>query len=595
MNASSISNVRHFGELRLNDRHLELSLLLVHMRFYLSIPFLLLLSARSSPHVLAERIEDVPCVSPCSSDLDCSLNGECIAGKCVCEVAWGGSCCDVLELLPVSNPSSYRVPNVSTWGGNIITTDNRTFHMWIAEMAPDPAKGGGCGLTTWGDNSQITHVTASSPLGPYRRNEVAVGIWSHNPVVRIDPRDHTLVMWHIGNGDRGHPLKGYCAHNGTSPCGEQSFDQCDIPSDLCTAAGQIPGWVCHRGMCSGDDGNGDCGPDIGEPRLTCNLSVADCAAAAVAACISTPSCKSFGLSDRWEGLNKAKLFSSGTAGLTPNNDWCVWIRSSSEDDPVQASSSMARASASRTARSVSPFSSTFYADMYERAYLHGTHPSKPLRPRADGSCSLSMHVSSSTEGPWIPYLGARIDPCGGNNPAPFYHPNGTLFIVFTDENMGLWRADSWKGPYSLVTRGACGGGEDPSLYFDSKGRFHCLFHRSPFSNPDIAIGHAYSVDGVRWYVAAAPAANSTIVYEGLGAVVHGKRERPHPIFNRNGDMTHLVTGVCIIPECDPLDGRSVDPRIDCSSKAQYHHCDANSPGPGWYDRTYTLVQALRAA
>lgn len=32
--------------------------------------------------------------------------------------------------------------------------------------------------------------------------------------------------------------------------------------------------------------------------------------------------------------------------------------------------------------------------------------------------------------------------------------------------------------------------------------WHCLFHRSPFSNPDIAIGHAYSLDGLTWQTGA---------------------------------------------------------------------------------------------
>lgn len=151
--------------------------------------------------------------------------------------------------------------------------------------------------------------------------------------------------------------------------------------------------------------------------------------------------------------------------------------------------------------------------------------------------------------------------------------------------MGLWRADSWQGPYTFVTSGACGGGEDPSLYIDKKGRFHCLFHQSPFSNPDIAIGHAYSLDGFVWYVSALPAANSTITYEGHGPIVMGKRERPHLYMDpASGDIAAFVTGVCITPQCNPLEGSQYDPEADCSSGTQYHHCDANSPD-GWYDRT----------
>lgn len=269
----------------------------------------------------------------------------------------------------------------------------------------------------------------------------------------------------------------------------------------------------------------DCGPDISEPTLNCNGTVADCARAAAAACAATSGCSSFGLSDRWEVLNKAKLFSAGVSGLVENPDWSVWVKNR-DNQP--------------------------YADMFARAKAAGVH-SEIAQPDESGGCFLSIHTATSTDGPWQSYRKAYINPCGGNNPAPFYHPNGTLYAVFTEQNMGLWRADSWQGPYSLVATGACGGGEDPSLYIDASGHFHCLHHRSPFStvNPNIAIGHAYSKDGLAWFVAQDPAANSTIAYEGLGPVVHGKRERPHLYFNSDGAITHLVTGVCIDPACNP--------------------------------------------
>jgi hypothetical protein len=529
----------------------------------------LLLPALASLAVLApasaSRLVDVPCPAACTTDLDCSLNGVCGAGGvCACDAAWTGPCCTALSLLPVSpTNSSYRHPSTSTWGGNILVdAASGTAHMWIAEMAPNGTDGGGsCGLTTWAQNSQVTHVTAPHVLGPYARAEVAVGVWSHNPLVRAMP-DGTLVMWHIGGGGGGAPGKGYCGENATSPCGEQGFDNCGAgPASMCGGAPQ-PGYTCFPGYCSGDaDGlRGDCGADLAEPTLQCE-SYDTCAPAAAAACAATPGCASFALSDAW-GLGKAKLFSAGPAGLTPNAQWATWVSGGHDHD------------------------------MYARARAEGEWPVPPPAVAPDGSCTLTMHTASSVDGPWTPYTNATITPCGGNNPAPWVHPNGTVFIVFTDFNMGMWRADTWRGPYTLVTTGACGGGEDPSLYLDAAGRFHCLFHRSPFSNPDIAIGHAYSLDGLHWYAAADPAANSSIAYAGgLGVVVHGKRERPHLYFGADGRIAALVSGVCINPACDPLDGGAVDPSADCSSGGQYYKCDANSPD-GWYDRTYTLVQGV---
>lgn len=123
------------------------------------------------------------------------------------------------------------------------------------------------GLTTWGSNSQITHVKSTLGYGgPFEREEVAVPVWSHNPLVRQSAcewpgprstplRTHSpfhaaaaavpgpgapLVMYHIGSGAGGPPRDGYCTLNATSPCGEQSFDQCALPPNPCGIA--VPGF-----------------------------------------------------------------------------------------------------------------------------------------------------------------------------------------------------------------------------------------------------------------------------------------------------------------------------------------------------------------
>ena len=462
----------------------------------------------------AARI-DVACPARCESDLDCSLNGLCDVGSgvCACDAAWLGTCCSALNLEPASrsNGLGYRHPATSTWGGNILPVteaNGTTFHMWIAEMAPRGTTGddgaGSCGLTTWGSNSQITHVTAAQPLGPYVRQQVAVPIWSHNPLVRR--LGDTFAMFHIGSGSGGSPGQGYCGLNATSPCGEQGFDKCGPQDDPCNHT--LSGWTCHANSCSGDAAaaaRGDCGADLAEPALACT-DYASCVPAAAAACAATPGCASFGLSSAW-GFGKAKLFSAGAGGLTENAQWAVWVKGGG------------------AASSAAP---GHYRDMYGRARDAGRWPAPPRAVAADGSCNLEMHVSGSAWGPWVPLPNVSISPCGGNNPAPWVHPNGTVYLVVTDNDMGLYSAPSLAGPYALVTSGACGGGEDPSLFIDKRGHFHCMFHRSPFSVPDIAIGHAYSVDGFSWRVANDPAANSTINVQGLGPVVHGKRERPHP-------------------------------------------------------------------
>lgn len=386
----------------------------------------------------AARITDVQCPAKCASDLDCSLNGVCNTGTgtCTCDTAWTGACCTALNLLPVALNSSYRHPLTSTWGGNIIVdAASGTHHMWIAEMAPagvggDPGAGS-CGLTTWSSNSQITHVTSSSLEGPYARQEVVLPIWSHNPIVRLfneSDGSQTYVLYHIGSGSGGAPGDGYCGKNATSPCGEQSFDQCEV--DTCVA---VPGYACSSGYCSGDAlADGDCGADIAEPTLNGCSSYAECAPLAAAACAATSGCVSFGLSQAW-GFGKAKLFSAGKGGLTPNSQWTTWVANGHDND------------------------------MYARARAEGRWPVPPPAVAADGSCTLQVAASKSSAGPWTPITNVTINPCAGNNPSPWLAPNGTVFFVATDDNMGLWRAPSWRGPYELVTTGACGGGEDPSL------------------------------------------------------------------------------------------------------------------------------------
>lgn len=343
----------------------------------------------------------------CTTDVDCNLNGQCISGACQCDPAWKGTTCDSLNLLPAQEVASYREPKTATWGANIVHNEaDDTYHIWFAEMVNH------CGLTSWLHNSQIVHAVAPSPNGPWTRKEVAVNVWSHNPIVVKAP-DGTLVMFHIGDGTPSNIYNCDNPGNGSSPCGY---------------------------------------------IFSCNSN----------------------------------------SGEVP-------------------------------------------------------------QPKAN---SLHMSIATSFDGPWNSYV-ASISGPWSNNPAPYIYPNGTVLIIFNDAGMIMVRADSWKGPYSFYGSGACGGGEDPFLYLDSRGNFHCLYHRSPFSDPSIAIGHAFSPDeGKTWKVTPNSACGSTVEYEGGKIVVYGKRERPHLYFDKNQNPTHIVTGVCV--------------------NSVYEQCDRNM-SPGYYD------------
>ena len=87
---------------------------------------------------------------PCSSDLDCSLNGECVAGSgsCACDPGWHGESCELLRLLPTNgiggaygypygSGSPRPEPNISSWGAHVvkIASDRANpYHMFVSEV-----------------------------------------------------------------------------------------------------------------------------------------------------------------------------------------------------------------------------------------------------------------------------------------------------------------------------------------------------------------------------------------------------------------------------------------------------------------------------
>ena len=258
-------------------------------------------------------------------------------------------------------------------------------------------------------------------------------------------------------------------------------------------------------------------------------------------------CESFGMSTHWLGLDRAMLFSAGSTALTPNPVWTVWVKNGDNE----AGDSVAQQSV---------------------------------------NCSLGMHVSEAgSAGPWT-YRSAVLSPCcNGNNPAPFVHPNGTIFVVFNVGGFAMYSAETWAGPYVKVTgvTNLCGGqGEDAMLWVDKAGHFHCLFHG----------GAGFSVDGLSWHAFQAAPYSRAIETTAFGTVNHGRRERPHIYFDENsGAPTALVTGVAIVPRCDVMAGaavknQSLDPM--CAADVQYDLCSQN-PGRGYQDRSYTLVQGIR--
>lgn len=158
----------------------------------------------------------VPSVAGCSSDLDCSLNGLCVAGRCECNAAWKGVQCEQFDQLPTALRMDIKELNVTTWGaGTLPRSVQGRYHLYAAEMV------GNCGITTWQSNSQVVHLTSDTPTGPWTRQGVAIPLWAHCPSVAVTPND-TVVMWAF-QGTRvpktGVDRWGKPCVAGASPCG----------------------------------------------------------------------------------------------------------------------------------------------------------------------------------------------------------------------------------------------------------------------------------------------------------------------------------------------------------------------------------------
>ena len=137
----------------------------------------------------------------CVDAFDCSLNGECTAGQCVCYAPWTAAPdCSALAFLPSPVQRGFPAPghNETTWGGSIVKDPvGGKFHMFVAEMMNE------CPLSTWGQNSRCTHAVSDTPEGPYSFSDVAVTNWcqrvlstapSRLPIHPNRPRARTLIL-----------------------------------------------------------------------------------------------------------------------------------------------------------------------------------------------------------------------------------------------------------------------------------------------------------------------------------------------------------------------------------------------------------------
>jgi len=178
--------------------------------------------------------------------------------------------------------------------------------------------------------------------------------------------------------------------------------------------------------------------------------------------------------------------------------------------------------------------------------------------RGPGTGNFTFHTASSPAGPWSEHTVTLNYPCYSCNltPAPFFHKNGTLFLMFHCDpdnthnvcDLTMVRAENWKGPYSSVNNGAKvwdslqspGHPEDPFLWIDSRGIWHVLLHNGPNGL------HIYSQTGLNFTVAnknSGPYPYTTNITTVNGVMAVNRRERPWMLFNSKGYPAVFVSSV----------------------------------------------------
>jgi len=132
--------------------------------------------------------------APCVSSLDCSLNGECSSGTCICDPGWSGPSCGNLTLTETDPTLGHAWSNGSwSWGGLPLQANDGTWHLFYSQFER------GCGLYDWSTNSRIVHAVSPSPTGPFVDVDVVEPAFSHNAQA-MRARDGTWVVWYIGCG-----------------------------------------------------------------------------------------------------------------------------------------------------------------------------------------------------------------------------------------------------------------------------------------------------------------------------------------------------------------------------------------------------------
>eukprot|EP01116_Phalansterium_solitarium_P003337 TRINITY_DN1415_c0_g1_i2.p1 TRINITY_DN1415_c0_g1~~TRINITY_DN1415_c0_g1_i2.p1 ORF type:complete len:450 (-),score=126.67 TRINITY_DN1415_c0_g1_i2:113-1360(-) len=196
-----------------------------------------------------------------------------------------------------------------------------------------------------------------------------------------------------------------------------------------------------------------------------------------------------------------------------------------------------------------------YSDADFGAFFPKTDPTrrKVFDPSACGKMNGVFSIASSSDlnGPWqIHDATIRANtPLPNPNPTLLPMPNSTqVYLGFTfpadgNEYIGLASAPTWDSDdYDLVGDLMLFDqqGEDAFLWHSQRG-FHFVFHR--FDDDVNVGGYAVSTDGKTWIGTPHGIYNLTVSFGDRGSTTFMRRERPEMLFNPDGSISALLTGV----------------------------------------------------
>jgi hypothetical protein len=148
---------------------------------------------------------------------------------------------------------------------------------------------------------------------------------------------------------------------------------------------------------------------------------------------------------------------------------------------------------------------------------------------------------SSPTGPWSePALIPGTDTDVDSNFSPVINANGSLTALTRND---VWYASDWSNvsSYAIVNTQWCADGEDPFLWVDGRGVYHCLVH----VNREETYGvHYWSLDGVDWQATCGggKAYTSVVEYANGQSIDFACRERFHVVLDDQGRVVASING-----------------------------------------------------